>query len=392
MRPLKYFVFNKKRDYLHGCLDHIRVDAQGIELDSENPGQKGVFISRLLDSREAGNQWYRAVIKSEGYGDDSIQFFFYCSDSSEVSVDGRIWEWGELIRSEEFTSGRKHEIMEPFLAHQAPNPQDILLYHAKGRFLWIEIRLSGQTECIPRIMNMKIYAQGRSLIRYLPEIYQAELENDFLKRYLSLFESLYQEMDTKIRTAARQLDPRVSDREFLVWTARWAGISDVQLWPEEKLRILLNGIVRKNLTRGTKDYMRYMIRVFTGEPPLFVEYGDIEQYRDQPEVYGSLKQCYAHGPYEATILIREQAVSGMHEQKALKKMIENMKPAHMEVHLIFLKPYIYLNQNVYVGINSVLGSYQRARLNSLTAIPSVVGTGTADMHDETVRKKEAEGT
>lgn len=375
MRPLKYFVFNKKRDYLHGCLDHVRLAAQGIEPEPESYGYKGIFISRPLDSREEGNQWHRAVINSAGYGDDSIWFFFYCSDSPEVSVDGRLWEWGDLISSEEFTSDRKHEIMEPFLVHQVPNPQDILLYNAKGRFLWMEIRLSGQTEFIPRIMNMKIYAQGRSLTEFLPEIYQAEPENDFLKRYLSLFESLYQEMDVKIRTAARQLDPRAADREFLAWTARWTGIPDAELWPEEKLRILLNGIVRKNLTRGTKEYMGYMIRVFTGESPLFVEFGDIEQYKNQPEVYGSLKRCYAHGPYEATILVREQAVPSMQEQKALKKMIENMKPAHMEIHLVFLKPYIYLNQNVYVGINSVLGSYQKARLNSLTAIPSVVGFG-----------------
>ena len=235
MRPLKYFVFNKKRDYLHGCMDHIRPAAQGIELDSENDGQQGVFFSRLLDSREEGNQWHRAVINSVSLGDDSIWFFFYCSDSPEVPVDGRLWEWGELIGSEEFTSGRKHEIMEPFLAHQIPNPQDILLYNAKGRFLWMEIRLSGQAGFIPRVMNMKIYVQGQNLTRYLPEIYQAEPENDFLKRYLSLFETLYQEMDVKIRTAARQLDPQAADREFLAWTARWVGIPDVQLWPEGKL-------------------------------------------------------------------------------------------------------------------------------------------------------------
>ena len=64
----------------------------------------------------------------------------------------------------------------------------------------------------------------------------------------------------------------------------------------------------------------------------------------------------------------------------------------MEVHLIFLKPYIYLNQNVYAGINSVLGNYQKARLNSLTAIPSVVGIGADNMHYEAVTKKEAEKT
>lgn len=390
MRPLKYFVFNKRRDYLYGYQEHIRITEKGIVLDSDTAGQPGIFISRLLDSRVEGNQWYRAVILSTGYKEDSIRFFFYCSDSSQVIVKERAWEWEELICSTEFTARQKHDLMRPFLAHQILNAQDVLLYHAKGRFLWMEIQLHAETESIPQILSMKVYAEGHSFLRYLPEIYQAEPENDFLKRYLSLFEAVYQDMDSKIRTAARQLDPRSADREFLIWIARWMGISDVQLWPEEKLRILLNGIVRKNLIRGTKAYMEYMIQVFTGEPPLFVEYGEIEQYKEQPETYRKLIRYYAHGPYEVNILVREQAAASMQEQKALKKIIENMKPAHMEVHLVFLKPYIYLNQNVYVGINSVLGIYQKARLNSLTAIPSVVSLCSGDQQaSRPVTKKEA---
>lgn len=390
MRPLKYFVFNKRRDYLHGYMEHIRVTEQGIILDSDDAGQQGVFISRLLDSKEEGNQWHRAIIQSTGCGEDSICFFFYCSDSSQVTAGEQVWEWNDLIRSSAFTARQKHEIMRPFLAHRVLNPQDILLYHTKGRFLWIEIQMLEEAELSPEILNMKIYAEGHSFLRYLPEIYQAEPENDFLKRYLSLFEAVYLDLDMKIRTAARQLDLHSANREFLFWMARWTGISDVQLWPEEKLRILLNGIVRKNLIRGTKAYMEYMIEVFTGEAPLFVEYDEIEQYRDQPGVYRRLTHYYAHGPYEVTILIREQIVSSLQEQKALKKIIENMKPAHMEVHLIFLKPYIYLNQNVYVGINSVLGIYQKARLNSMTAIPSVVSVQAGDQHaSQLVTKKEA---
>lgn len=390
MRPLKYFVFNKRRDYLHGCMEQICLTEQGIALEQGAKGQKGVFFSRVLDSRNEGNQWHRALIESQSYGDDSIRFFFYCSDSSQVTVEGQIWEWQALIETDVFTPGQKHDIMQPCLFHQVLNPQDILLYHARGRFLWMEIQLFGQAGFIPGIQNMKIYAEGHSLIQYLPELYQKEPENDFLKRYLSLFEAVYLEMDEKIRSAERQLDPQTAGREFLIWMAKWAGISDVQFWPEGKLKILLQGIVKKNLIRGTKEYMRYMIQVFTGEPPLFVEYGEIEQYRGRPEVYRSLKRYYAYGPYEVTILVREQAVSSMQEQKALKKIIENMKPAHLEVHLIFLKPYIYLDQNVYVGINSVLGSYQRARLNSLTAIPSVVSAEAADTHYGPVTKKEAE--
>ncbi len=372
MGPLKYFVFNKKKDYRSGYLEHMDITEHGIKLHTEDTRQYGTFISRLMDSREDGNKWHRAVIRSVAYGDDSIRFCFYCSNSRQVFVDGRLMEWAEVIRSQDLGIRKKRELMRPFLVHEILNPQDILLYHARGRYLWMEIQLFCQAEFEPEILDMKIYAENRSFIRYLPEIYQTEDQTDFLERYLSLFEAVYQDLDTKIRKAACQLDPQSAEPDFLSWMAEWTGITEIHLWPEEKLRILLNGIVKKNLIRGTREYMEYIIRIFTGEKPFFVEYCEIEQYRDEPGVYENLKRYYAHGPYEVNILVREQAVPTLREQKALKKVIENMKPAHIEVHLVILRPYIYLNQNVYIGINSALGTYERAALSGMAGIPSIV--------------------
>lgn len=372
MEPSKYFVFNKKRDYLSGYLEHVRFTGQGIELDTKAPGQFGTFISRLLDSKTEGNLWHRAVIHSKDYGDDSIRFFFYCSDSKWMTYEGRETAWEELIRRTDIAAEEKHRLMAPCLVDQMLNPEDVLLYRGKGRFLWMEIQLFRQAQATPKIFDMKIYAQNESFLKYLPEIYRGP-ENDFLKRYLSLFETLYQELDTKIRTSAGQLEPETAEPEFLRWMASWVGITQIHLWKEEKLRVLLQGIVKKNLIRGTKAYMKYMLEVFTGETPFFVEYEDIEQFKGNHAVYDRLKRYYARDPYTVNILIRQRVVLSRQEHKALEKVIDDMKPAHIEIHLIILKPYIYLNQNVYAGVNSVLGTYQTARLTESVSIPSVVG-------------------
>ena len=105
MDQLRYFVFNKKKDYEFGYRKDIRITKQGLALE-EGVSDSGVFISRLLDSGEEGNQWHRAVIESEGYGDDSIRFYFYCSDDPQVSVDGRECYWEEIIGNREI--GRAH--------------------------------------------------------------------------------------------------------------------------------------------------------------------------------------------------------------------------------------------------------------------------------------------
>ena len=230
---------------------------------------------------------------------------------------------------------------------------------------------------------MKIYAGNRSFLSYLPAIYQTGGKEDFLGRFLGMFEAVYQDLDEKIGDCARQLDPEVAEPEFLRWLAKWVGITNAHLWQEERLRRLLMGIVAKNLIRGTREYMEHVISTFTGERPFFLEYSDIERYRDNPAAYQSLKKSYAWGSYEVSVFVREQAVCPLREQHALKKMIEDMKPAHIRIHLVILRPGIYLGQNVYAGVNSMLVAYEQVNLRGMSAIPSIVGTAEAEAKEET---------
>lgn len=383
MEQLKYFVFNKKKDFALGFPMDIQVTEQGLALAEDK--ERGSFFSRLLDSGEEGNQWHRAVIQSEGYGDDSIQFYFYCSDEDEVALDGRIYRWEELLRDGEVSVEKKRKAMKPYLAHIVQNPQDILLYHARGRYLWMEIQLFCQAGFHPKISHMKIYAGNRSFLSYMPVIYQTGNKEDFLGRFLGLFETVYQDFDEKIAASTRQLDPMSAEPEFLHWLAKWVGISNAHLWQDDKLRLLLEGIVSKNLIRGTREYMEHMVSTFTGERPFLLEYCDIEQYQGNEAAYRSLKQLYAYGPYEVSVLVREQAVPSLREQHTLKKMIEDMKPAHIRIHLVIMRRGITLGQSVYAGVNSVLAAYERANLSGMAAIPSMVGTAKTQAKEETER-------
>lgn len=381
MDQLRYFVFNKKRDYESGFRMGMKLTERGIALE-EGVSESGIFISRLLDSGEDGNQWHRAVIQSSGYGDDSIRFYFYCSDEDSVMADGSVRQWEEVIRSSEISAEKKHRLMEPYLVHIVQNPQDVMLYHARGRFLWMEIQLFCQAGFLPEICHMKIYAGNRSFLSYLPMIFQTGGREDFLARFLGMFEAVYQDMEERIEASARQLDPMAAEPEFLSWMAKWVGISNAHLWQEKKLRLLLEGIVRKNLIRGTREYVEHMIATFTGERPFILEYGEMEAYRGNEKAYTSLTQFYAHGPYDVNVLVREVAVPSLREQHALKKMIEDMKPAHIRIHLMIMRPGIYLGQNVYVGVNSTLVAYERANLNSVAAIPSMVGMTKSGAKEE----------
>ena len=74
MEPLKYFVFNKERDYRRGYLDRVNVTDQGLELQIEQKKesrpipiwQHGTFISRLLDSGELLARLWRQLAEGRG--------------------------------------------------------------------------------------------------------------------------------------------------------------------------------------------------------------------------------------------------------------------------------------------------------------------------------------
>ena len=283
MDQLRYFVFNKKKDYESGYRKDIRITKQGLALE-EGAEDSGIFISRLLDSGEEGNQWHRAVIESEGYGDDSIRFYFYCRDDFQVSAEGRTCPWEEVIENREISPEKKHRMMEPFLVHVAANPQDIMLYHARGRYLWMEIQLFCQAGFLPEIHHMKLYAGNRSFLSYRPMIYQTGGREDFLGRFLGMFEAVYQDLEERIAGSARQLDPMAADPEFLRWLAKWVGISNGHLWQEERLRLLLEGIVKKNLIRGTREYMEDGITGYVCHSNSPEEYGElIRQMKEEPD-------------------------------------------------------------------------------------------------------------
>ena len=82
------------------------------------------------------------------------------------------------------------------------------------------------------------------------------------------------------------------------------------------------------------------------------------------------------------MFVREQAVPSLREQHALKKMIEDVRPAHIRMHLIIMRQGIYLGQNVYAGVNSALVAWERANLNGVAAIPSMVGMAETGAKEE----------
>lgn len=214
-------------------------------------------------------------------------------------------------------------------------------------------------------------------ISYLPEIYD-EAGASFLKRFLWVFQSVYEELTEQIALVPHLLCPRHADRETLEWLASWFGMEHTDIWDREQLIWLLENRSRIENLRGTRQYLEEMIWLLTGSVPYIVEYYSLERYKTDQRRSERLEKLYGKNSCEITVLLPSEAVQTQQAADSLHRILEDCVPAFAECRLVLLQPYLFLERYSYLGINSCLGGYQEMTLENDPLMPyvSVVGSRT----------------
>jgi phage tail-like protein len=107
-----------------------------------------------------------------------------------------------------------------------------------------------------------------SYLEYLPGIYQ---ENDFLARFLLIFESILSPVNRTVENIHHYFDPHVTPPEVVDWLGSWLGLLLDERWPEERRRELISSAVDLYQWRGTKHGLSEFLRLYTGVEPEIVE-------------------------------------------------------------------------------------------------------------------------
>lgn len=139
-------------------------------------------------------------------------------------------------------------------ARQAIGPEDMLLEGCVGRHLHVEIRLIGRRRVSPEISAITAYCPRRSYTRYLPEIYrERHQQSEFLPRYLSVFESVFLDIESTMEGRTMYLDTQEIPAEYLSWLGEWLSVDAVDAWPDSAQRELLERLPDLYKKRGTKQ-------------------------------------------------------------------------------------------------------------------------------------------
>lgn len=361
---MKYFVLNKELDFKRGVLCACQWREGRLSL-LPHAGQ-GAFLSRVFDSRELQNTWHRFILKGQGPGRASLLFTFYGTDTLEVTIEGRRRLLPEFLADVSDSVLEKKELLKPWEKKQALFPEDILLHEVKGRYLFFLAELFAQGEEAPFIEEMTLYFPMDTWLKYLPGVYsRKEAGADFTSRYLGIFQSIYEDMDWKIRNSSRMLNEKDTRYEYLEQIASWFQMKNMDLWPENRLRKLL-GQMRELFARtGTVPGMLGLLELYTGERPILIECGRMQGEKE--------RKMYGVNPYECILLIKEKYMRTDREYKALICLIDQMKPAYMQVTVFPLKPQIVLGSHTYLGMNSQIAGFEPMTLDgrALLAFSSV---------------------
>ena len=344
---------------------------------TRNYEAQGTYTSKRLDSLKPSQRWHKLVVDSEIPTNSSIKLSYYISDRDSFPTDD---QWRSV----------------------PPNPVDVLINTpldsnggseggnegngisslGNGRYLWFKIVMSnnrGNMNQTPRVKSIKAYYPRLSYLRYLPVTFQTdESSAKFLERFLSLFETFFMDVEDKIFSFTRYIDPRSAPNNFLPWLASWLAIGIDEAWPNDFIRRLIEQAPDIYKKRGTRGGIEKIITTYLDADAsniIIFESFQFDSVSHSNADYDYMGRFFCNNnPYAFCVLINSSIVDE-YKLNVIRRIVENEKPTHTYGYVDVYEPWFYLGINSFLGINTRLTSDYKHQ--GFILGKSVIGKDTA---------------
>jgi phage tail-like protein len=149
-------------------------------------------------------------------------------------------------------------------------------------------------------------------LKYLPAIYSAD---DFLGRFLLIFENILSPIDRTVSNLHYYFDAQITPPELLPWLASWLGLALDERWPEAQRRALILAAVDLYQWRGTRRGLSEFLRLYTGLTPEIVESGMGKRGATEAEAFRFIVRVKVPDPAAV-------------DRSVIETIINAEKPAH----------------------------------------------------------------
>ena len=261
-------------------------------------GNKGQFYTRTLDNGTDHDEGWQRIDLSAELDNGGALDVYYASASERGLVeavtgifdragsaadkaraldslfDGQ-WKGPQALRGVS-PAGAASTARAGFARNMS---HSVLLSSGTRRYLWLKLELSGLA---PRaqasVRELRLYYPRLSYLRYLPAVYQQDrVSQEFLERFLSMFETIFSGLEATIERIPEVFDPDLTPSAFLDWLAQWLDLGIEEDWPSDVKRRLIQRAADLYQSKGTPRGLADFIEVVTNTRPIIRESFDAER-------------------------------------------------------------------------------------------------------------------
>ena len=314
-------------------------------LSLEGDGGLAFFLSPVFDTREEGASFNRLVLDGQF---ENVRLEVIAA-ASDININFR-----------NKTTQAIKEIMSGLRNINKIDTTDILLHDIKGRYVWVLLILSPKKDGFYGFKGMRLEFPKYSFIEYFPEIYQT-MPNDFFERYISIFQSIFLDVEGKVDKIPIRLDYRSAPEEDVKELSEWLGIDNTRgLFNTSKLRKIIRDIDIYQGKKGTKEALICVIELLTGIRPTIIEHfqwakKEFSACSEYEALYGDGSDCFCvildltrrdcPIPIPLKLNIRNSD---------LEYIVESYSPMGSQFRIMYLYPNSCINEHCYLDVNAAI--------------------------------------
>jgi phage tail-like protein len=165
-------------------------------------------------------------------------------------------------------------------------------------------------------------------LQYLPAIYS---ENEFMGRFLKIFEDVLTPVEQTINQIPLYFDPKLAPEEFLTWLAFWLDLVLDQEWPAARRRRLIRHATELYQWRGTRRGLERYLEIYAGVCPIITEHFGGIQLGEESRL--GVNTILGDGRAHCFTVRLELEESLAVDEEKVRAIIEAEKPAHAAYEL-----------------------------------------------------------
>ena len=325
-----------------GLLDGFSVTPDGRVAVSGEQRRLHLFLPRL-DSSVDDCPWGPLAFQAEFQGDAVLTVHAFASNEKQFLRQGQPTQTDEFLLDRAISADQKEKLFNAGGGGRYVGSQDILLYGLTGRYLWLWLELTGPGAVT--LSQFRVLTPGDNFFRTFPEIYQTN--GDFFHRYLSIFSSLYNDLQDTVDRLHEFVDLDTAPDAALPIFAGWLGLElDGNFLDPPDLRRLLKLAPQLIRAKGTRRAVELIVGLFVEEPAYLVERNLLSPVqREGSELYGEDR-------FDFTVLIRRKGDEKLRSR--LSYLIDQFKPIRSRAHLVFLGDRSSLDAFSYLDVNGAV--------------------------------------